>query len=116
LWNRNPELVCDWMTEVDAGSVVAGFGTAACAFGVGAARRQGDMDRAYPLTAQALLAARPLLNGTLLGPRLVSNLSDAPLVGAWRTGRPTIDDKRPSVRPIPACRGEDPTAHLEKSR
>lgn len=71
----------DWMTEVDAGPVVAGFGTAASAFGVGAARRQGDMDRAYPLAAQAVLAAWPLPNGTLLGPRLVSNLSDAPLVG-----------------------------------
>jgi len=63
----------DWLMEVDAGPVIAGFGTAANAFGVGAAR-------AYSLTALALLAAWPLPDGTLLGPRVVSNLSDAPYI------------------------------------
>ena len=71
----------EWMIEVDAGPVVAGFGTAANGFGLGAARVQGDMDRAYTLSALALVAAWPLPDGTLLGPRLVSNLIDAPLTG-----------------------------------
>ena len=39
------------------------------------------MQRAYELTAQALVAAWPLPNGTLLGPRLVSNFVDAPYIG-----------------------------------
>jgi hypothetical protein len=71
----------DWSVEVDAGPVVAGFGAAANGFGVGAARVRGDMPRAYALTAQGLVAAWPLPDGTLLGPRLVSNLVDAPYTG-----------------------------------
>ena len=71
----------DWTIEVDAGPVVAGFGTAANAFGVGAARRQGDLDRAYPLSALALLLSWPLADGSLLTPRLLSNLVDAPHTG-----------------------------------
>jgi hypothetical protein len=71
----------DWTVEVDAGPVVAGFGAAANGFGVGATRVRGDMRRGYALTAQALVAAWPLPNGTLLGPRLVSNLVDAPYTG-----------------------------------
>jgi hypothetical protein len=39
------------------------------------------MRRGYALTAQALVAAWPLPNDTLLGPRLVSNLVDAPYTG-----------------------------------
>jgi hypothetical protein len=71
----------DWTSEVDAGPVVAGFGAAANGFGVGTTRIRGDMRRGYALTAQALVAAWPLPNGTLLGPRLVSNLVDAPYTG-----------------------------------
>lgn len=70
-----------WFLDVDAGPVVAGYGTAATAFGIGAARVNGRFDQAYPLTAQALAASWPLPNGTRLGPRLLSNLSDAPFVG-----------------------------------
>jgi hypothetical protein len=71
----------DWTLEVDAGPVIAGFGTAASAFGLGATRARGDLDRAYPLAAQALVAAWPLPNGTLLGPRVLSNAIDAPYTG-----------------------------------
>jgi hypothetical protein len=70
-----------WFIDVDAGPVVVGYGTAATAFGIGAARVNGRFNQAYPLTAQALAASWPLPNGTRLGPRLLSNLSDAPYVG-----------------------------------
>ena len=70
-----------WGMDVDAGPVVAGYGTAASAFGIGAARANGRFDQAYPLSAEALVMSWPLPNGTLLGPRLLSNLSDAPFVG-----------------------------------
>ena len=68
-------------TDVDAGPVVSGYGAAACAFGIGAARAMGRFDHAYVLTAQAIVYSWPLPNGTLLGPRLLSNLSDAPYLG-----------------------------------
>ncbi|HET7843939.1 MAG TPA: hypothetical protein VFL14_07300 [Xanthomonadales bacterium] len=71
----------DWMLEVDAGPVFAGYGTAASAFGLAAARTHGDMDRAYALTSEALLAALPMPDGTLLVPRLLSNAVDAPYTG-----------------------------------
>ena len=70
-----------WFVDVDAGPVIAGYGTAASAFGIGAARTHGRFDHAYPLSAQALVTAWPLPDGTLLIPRLLSNLSDAPFVG-----------------------------------
>ncbi len=67
--------------DVDAGPVVGGYGAAACAFGVGAARAMGRFDHAYPLAAQAIVGSWPLPDGTLLGPRILSNLSDAPYLG-----------------------------------
>jgi len=67
--------------DVDAGPVVGGYGAAACAFGVGAARAMGRFDHAYPLAAQAIVGSWPLPDGTLLGPRVLSNLSDAPYLG-----------------------------------
>ena len=86
----------DWLMDVDAGPVIAGYGTAASAFGIGAARTNGRFDHAYPLSAQALVASWPLLDGTLLGARLLSNLSDAPYVGESAllfalTRRPMVD-------------------------
>ncbi|MEM7115654.1 MAG: hypothetical protein AAF614_24645 [Chloroflexota bacterium] len=71
----------EWAFEVDAGPVLAGYGTAASAFGIGAGRVNGRFDHAYPLSLEALVATWPLPNGTLLGPRLLSNLSDAPFIG-----------------------------------
>ncbi len=67
--------------DVDAGPVVAGYGVGACAFGIGAARAMGHFDHAYALGAQALVGSWPLPNGTLLGPRVLSNLSDSPYLG-----------------------------------
>jgi hypothetical protein len=67
--------------DVDAGPVLAGYGTAASAFGIGAARANGDWKHAYPLSAQALVASWPLPDGRLLLPGFLSNLSDAPFTG-----------------------------------
>lgn len=72
----------DWFVlDVDAGPVIFGYGTAASAFGLAASRVNGHFEQAYPLGAQALAVSWPLPDGTLLGPRLLSNLSDAPFVG-----------------------------------
>ena len=67
--------------DVDAGPVIADYGTAASAFGIGAARANGRFGQAYGLSAEALAVSWPLPNGTLLLPRMLSNLSDAPYVG-----------------------------------
>jgi hypothetical protein len=67
--------------DVDAGPVIDGYGVAACAFGVGAAKVMGRPDHTYPLAAQAIVAAWPLPDGTMLGPRLLSGFSDAPYLG-----------------------------------
>ncbi len=71
----------NWFIDVDAGPVMGGYGTAASAFGIGTARTYGRFDQAYPLSAEALAASWPLPDGTRLGPRMFSNLSDAPYVG-----------------------------------
>ena len=67
--------------DVDAGPVTDGFGVAANAFGVGAARKNGRFDLAYPLSAEMLATVWELPDGTLAMPRLLSNFSDAPLLG-----------------------------------
>ncbi len=67
--------------DVDAGPILFGYGAGACAFGVGAARAMGRFDHAYPLGAEAVVGSWPLPDGTLLGPRILSNLSDAPYLG-----------------------------------
>ena len=71
----------EWTMDVDAGPVIAGHGVAASAFGVGAARNNGRFDRAYPLAAEMLATVVELPNGVLAMPRLLSNLSDAPMLG-----------------------------------
>jgi hypothetical protein len=71
----------EWYCDVDAGPVLKGFGCAACAFGVGAARVNGHFEHAYPLTAEMLVTSWPLPNGTRLVPRLLSNATDAPYLG-----------------------------------
>ncbi|HZQ47055.1 MAG TPA: hypothetical protein VFC07_08590, partial [Verrucomicrobiae bacterium] len=67
--------------DVDAGPVLKGYGCAACAFGVGAARVNGHFEQAYPLTAELLVTTWPLPDGTRPLPRLLSNATDAPLLG-----------------------------------
>jgi hypothetical protein len=71
----------EWYLDVDSGLVLKGFGCAACAFGVGAARVNGHFEQAYPLTAEMLVTSWPLPNGNLLLPRLFSNAADAPDLG-----------------------------------
>jgi hypothetical protein len=71
----------DWKMDVDAGPIIDGFGVAANAFGVGAARRNGRFDLAYPLSAEMLATVWELPDGTLAVPRVLSNLSDAPMLG-----------------------------------
>jgi hypothetical protein len=71
----------NWHFDVDSGPVLGGFGCAACAFGVGAARVNGHFEHAYPLTAEMLVTSWPLPNGTRLLPRLLSNAADAPFLG-----------------------------------
>jgi hypothetical protein len=61
--------------------VLDGFGTAANAFGVGAARRNGRFDHSYTLSTQMVAASWPLPGGTLLAPRLMSHAADAPYLG-----------------------------------
>jgi hypothetical protein len=68
-------------SDVDAGPVLYGYGAGACAFGVGAARAMGRFDHAYALGAELIVGSWPLPDGTLLGPRFLSNLSDAPYLG-----------------------------------
>jgi hypothetical protein len=71
----------DWYFDVDSGPVFAGHGTAACAFGIGAARTNGRFDHAWPLSAEALAMSWPLPGGTLAGARILSNATDAPYLG-----------------------------------
>lgn len=71
----------DWTIDVDAGPVLAGHGISACAFGIAAARKNGRFDRAYPLATEMLACVWELPNGVLAMPRLLSNVSDAPMLG-----------------------------------
>lgn len=71
----------NWYLDVDSGLVLKGFGCAACAYGVGAARANGHFEHAYPLTTEMLVTSWPLPNGTRLLPRLLSNTADAPYLG-----------------------------------
>jgi hypothetical protein len=69
------------MSEVDAGPVLDGFGTAASAFGIAGARRNGRFDEAGTLSAEMVALSWPLPTGTLLTPRSVSHATDAPYLG-----------------------------------
>ena len=71
----------DWTYDVDAGPVINGYGPAANAFGVAAARINGRFDHAYTLSAQVLAACWPLPSGGMLGPQILSNATHAPYLG-----------------------------------
>ncbi len=97
----------EWFVDVDAGPVMSGYGTAASAFGIGTTRTYGRFDQAFPLSAEVLAASWPLPDGTLLGPRMFSNLSDAPYVGEAAilfslTRKPIMESGVPSDGYIPA--------------
>lgn len=96
-----------WLTgDVDSGPVIDGFGVAASAFGLAAARANGHPEHAVPLSAQALLFSWPTPDSRLLGPKLLSNLSDAPLTGeaallfAWSRTSPATS-AHDTEQPIP---------------
>ena len=76
---RHPEAFFD----VDAGPVICGLSPAANAFGLAATRRNGRFDHAYTLGAEGVVVSWPLLDGTMLGCRLLSGLggTDAPYLG-----------------------------------
>jgi len=71
----------EWTFEIDAGPVLDGFGTAASAFGIAAARRNGRFDHAYTLSTELVAASWTLPDGTMLLPRLTSHAADAPYLG-----------------------------------
>ncbi len=71
----------EWYMDVDSGPVIAGHGTAASAFGVGAARLNGRFDHAWPLSAEMITTCCPLADGALAGPRVLSNAINAPYLG-----------------------------------
>lgn len=72
----------NWYMDVDSGPVIAGYGVAASAFGVGAARANGRFDHAYALSAEMLFACWPLADGTLFLPRILSGATrGAPHLG-----------------------------------
>ncbi len=75
---HNPE--GEWTFEIDAGPVIGGFGTAASAFGIAAARRHGRFDQARTLTEQMIAVSWPRWDGSLRLPSWVS-APCAPLLG-----------------------------------
>ncbi|MFT3890354.1 MAG: hypothetical protein QM730_01865 [Anaerolineales bacterium] len=98
-----------WFIDVDAGPVMNGYGTAASAFGIGTSRTYGRFDQAYSLSAEALAAAWPLPNGTLLGPRMFSKSLRCSVCGRNRFAvqfhAPTYHRRRCACRWIHPCRG-----------
>ncbi len=71
----------EWFYDVDAGPVMAGFGPAANAYGVAAARANGRFDDAWTLSSQVLAATWPLASGTWFGARILSSAAHAPYLG-----------------------------------
>lgn len=71
----------EYYMDVDAGPVLGGLGTSATAFGVGAARANGHFDQASTISYQMIAASWPLVNGSMLFPRLFSNSDHAPYLG-----------------------------------
>jgi len=71
----------EWYADVDSGPVIAGLGTSATAFGLGAARSVAADAQAEAIALQMVALSWPLPNGRLLLPRLLSDASDAPLLG-----------------------------------
>lgn len=64
--------------DVDSGPVLWGFGTGATGLGIGAARLHGDDARAGILGSEMIAGSIPLPDGSLLLPRLVSDMTHAP--------------------------------------
>jgi hypothetical protein len=61
-----PKGTASAFSDVDSGPVFCGFGSVASAFGIGAAKSVGRMDRAAPLTLEAVACSWPTPFGFLL--------------------------------------------------
>lgn len=72
--SKHPESYFD----PDSGPVIWGFGTGATGLGIGTARIHGDHLRAGMLGAEMIAGSFPMPDGSLLLPRLVSDLEHAP--------------------------------------
>ena len=71
----------EWTFEIDAGPVLDGFGTAASAFGIAGARRNGRFDHAWALSTELSAASWTLPGETMVLPRALSHAADAPFLG-----------------------------------
>ena len=81
--------------DVDSGPILAGIGSVASAFGIGAARRAGDLDRAAQLTWQAVACSWPTPVGFLV-PGLMGKLA----IDGWCLGEVALLFSM--TRPLPA--------------
>ena len=72
--SKHPELYID----ADSGPVLWGFGTGATGLGIGSTRLHGDHEKAGMLGAEMIAGSIPLPDGSLLLPRMVSDLEHAP--------------------------------------
>jgi hypothetical protein len=68
----------EFYIDADSGPVIWGFGTGATGLGIGSTRLHGDHDKAGMLGAEMIAGSIPLPDGSLLLPRLVSDLEHAP--------------------------------------
>lgn len=68
----------DTYFDPDSGPVLWGYGTGATGLGIGLARLHGDHRRAGMLGAEMMAGSFPMLDGSLLLPRLVSDWTHAP--------------------------------------
>lgn len=72
--SKHPE----WYFDPDSGPVLWGYGTGATGLGIGTTRLHGDHHRAGLLGAEMIAGGIPLPDGSLLLPRLVSDIRHAP--------------------------------------
>lgn len=72
--SKHPELYFD----PDSGPVLWGFGTGATGLGIGSTRLHGDHDKAGMLGAEMIAGSIPMPDGSLLLPRMVSDIEHAP--------------------------------------
>jgi hypothetical protein len=70
-----------WLLNADGGVVLAGYSLAADTFGIGAARKNGRFDRAYPIESEMLATVWELPGGFLAVPRFLSSLCGTPVLG-----------------------------------
>lgn len=68
----------DTYFDPDSGPVLWGFGTGATGLGIGLTRMHGDHERAGMLGAEMIAGSFPMVDGSLLLPRLVSDWDHAP--------------------------------------